>query len=284
MSQPAVPEYRVMLTVDIEDYSSRTDTEQQVLQASLRNALDNAADAADLNRRGWLTQFSGDGLFAILPARTDVTRLMDHFMRELDAELGGYNRRRSEQAWARMRLRLAVHAGPVYLDGSTGWPGQHAVVPARLRDSEPVRAALAAFPGADLAVIVSSEIYRDYVSQGPGNPRPTEFRAVLAQVKKQSYVGHLLVPGHDVHVVAALARFDAPDKPAGGHMLPDTEGNSTAPGRKDSPPRSGGPPGWAGRDVIFGDSIKANGDGIVYKAGRDIVPPTDGSAGRRDER
>jgi hypothetical protein len=286
MSEPAVPEYRVMLTIDIEDYSIRTDAEQRVLQAAFRSALEDAAHAAGLNRRGWLTQFSGDGVFAVLPHGTDVTRLMDDFLRDLDAELGRYNRRRHEQAWTRMRLRLAVHAGPVYLDGPTGWPGHHAVEPGRLRDSQPVRAALAACPGADLAVIVSSEIYRDYVSQGPGNPRPTEFRAVLAQAKKQSYVAHLLVPGFDVHAVAALARFDTSGTPPGGHASPDAQLDVMPPEKPRSSPHSWGTPGgvWAGRDVVSGDSINVSGDGSVYKAGRDMLLPPDRPAGGHDER
>jgi hypothetical protein len=276
MSDHTVPEYSVMLTTDIEDYSTRTDAEQRVLQAAFREVLNRAADAAELNRDGWMTQFSGDGVFAILPAGSDVTRLMDRFLRELDAGLGGYNRRRRDQAWTRMRLRLAVHAGPVYLDGSTGWPGQHAVQPGRLRDSQPVRAALDACSGADLAVIISSEIYRDYVSQGPGNPRPTEFRTVLAQTKKQSYVAHLFVPGFDVHAIAALAKFDTSGIPPGEFPLPDAEGNLTAPGESDASPPSGRAPGWvtAGRDVVYGDSNQVSGGGSIYRVGRDITLPT----------
>lgn len=285
MSEHPVPEYRVMLTTDIEDYSIRTDVEQQVLQGALIRALDEAADVAELNPDGWLRQFSGDGIFAILPHGTNVTRLMDRFVRELDAALGGYNRRRNEQAWTRMRLRLAVHAGPVYLEGPTGWPGHHAVVPGRLRDSDPVRAALAACPGADLALIVSSEIYRDYVTQGPGNPRPAEFRTVLARVKKQTYIAHLLVPGSDVHDIAALARFDTSGTPPAGPS-PDGDGHVAAPARPDPSPQSGEVPDAvrARRDVVLGDVNKVRGGGSVYRAGRDIHLPTDYSGGRGNER
>lgn len=34
-----VPEYRVLFTVDVEDYSSRTDAEQRTLQAALGRIL-----------------------------------------------------------------------------------------------------------------------------------------------------------------------------------------------------------------------------------------------------
>jgi hypothetical protein len=271
MSEQAVPEYRVVLTTDIEDYSSRTDAEQWVMQAAFRRALDDAAEAAGLKPQEWHSQLSGDGLFAILPSGTDVTQLLDRFLRELDAELGGYNRRRREQAWTRMRLRLAVHAGPVYLNGPTGFPGHHAVEPARLCDSQPVRAVLAALPGADLAVIVSSDIYRDYVTQGPGNPRPTEFRTVLAQVKKESYTAHLLVPGFDVHAVAALAMFDASDMSQLARRSDPREGTSVAPGQ-DSPSSDRDAPRVlrAGGNMVASNRNRASGGGSVYTAGGDI--------------
>ncbi len=260
-----------MLSADIEDYSGRTDAGQRQLQTALAGVLKAASDAAGLKRQDWWVQVGGDSVFAILPPGTDVARLMDRFVREINAELGGYNRRRSGEAWTRMRLRLAVHAGPVFLDGRTGWPGQHAVLPARLRDCEPVRAALAALREADLAVIVSGDVYRDYITQGPGNPRPTEFREVLAQPKKAAYVGHLIVPGFDVHAISTLAAYDLPDvspsqaeerSPAGG------ERPAARPPAAASWPTS---PATPGRDVVNGDKNRVSGGGSIYHAGRDIT-------------
>jgi hypothetical protein len=234
-----------------------------------------------LNWPGWQTQFSGDGIFAILPSGTSVTCLLDRFLRELDAELGGYNRRRREAAWTRMRLRLAVHAGLVYLDGPTGSPGQHAVEPARLCDSGPVRAALGACPGADLAVIVSSAIYRDYVTQGLGNPRPTEFRTVLARVKKQSYVAHLLIPGFDVHAIAALAKFDTSEaRPERAARHADATPDSAAPAQSGAAQHQSSEPGetLAGRDFIARDSNRISGGGSVFNIGGSLARPADSPA------
>jgi class 3 adenylate cyclase len=286
MNEATIPEYRAILTADIEDYSSRTDAQQWVLQAAFKSALEKAADAAMLNWPGWQTQFSGDGIFAILPSGTNMTCLLDRFLRELDAELGGYNRRRREAAWTRMRLRLAVHAGLVYLDGPTGSPGQHAVEPARLCDSGPVRAALGACPGADLAVIVSSAIYRDYVTQGLGNPRPTEFRTVLARVKKQSYVAHVLIPGFDVHAIAALAKFDTSEAPPEGVASNvDAHRDLRAPAQPGTVRRPGNVADGAraGRDIIGRDSNRISGGGGVFNIGGDLVRPTDSPAAS-DER
>jgi hypothetical protein len=282
MNEATIPEYRAILTADIEDYSSRIDAQQWVLQAAFRSALDKAADAAMLNWLGWRTQFTGDGIFAILPSGTNMTCLLDRFLRELDAELGGYNRRRHEAAWTRMRLRLAVHTGLVYPDGPTGSPGHHSVEPARLCDSEPVRAALAACPGADLAVIVSSDVYRDYVTQGLGNPRPTEFRTVLAQVKKQSYVAHLLVPGFDVHAIAALARFDTSEAPPRNVDATREPAARPQPGAAASRPAGGSGGTLAGRDFIARDSNRVSGGGSVYNISG-VAQPADRPESR-DER
>jgi hypothetical protein len=215
-----IPEYRVLLAVDIEDYSSRTDPEQRTLQTALDRMLNQAADAAELDRQTWERQNSGDGDYAMLPRSTDVASLMDAFLRELDGALGAFNRRRAEETWSRLRLRAAVHIGPIHLDGAMGWPGRHAVQPARLRDSEPLRTAMAAFPDADLGVIVSREIYNDYVSQGPGRPRPNEFRPVLVTVKRQEYLAYLYMPRFDLEPVTALDQYTPALGTEGGHPRP----------------------------------------------------------------
>jgi hypothetical protein len=287
MSEHPVPEYRVMLATDIEDYSSRNDAEQRALQKALAEALNGAADAAELKREEWLVQAGGDSVFAILPNGTDLGRLMDRFIRELDAGLGSYNRRRAGESWTRMRLRLAVHAGPVHTDGQTGWPGQHAVLPVRLRDSAPVRAALGALRGADLAVIISADVYRDYITQGPGNPRPSEFRTLLAQGQDRVRTGHLLVPGFDVHAIRTLDKYDVPDAaPAETPLSRADRGSGPAPvspadGRRPAPWRSS--PVKAGGDVVFGDMNTVSGGGSIYRAGHDITLSQDHQPGTGDE-
>jgi class 3 adenylate cyclase len=255
-----IPEYRALLTVDIEDYSSRTDAEQRVLQSALMTALDRAADAAELNREQWVRQLGGDGLMALLPPGSDICRLLDVLIRRLDAELGSYNRLREQPAWSRIRMRLAVHAGPIHVDGEAGWPGRHVVVPARLRDSDPVRAVLAARPEADLAVIVSSEVYRDYVTQGPGHPRPSEFRAVRIHKKRQSYVAYLHLPRFEIHEIAELAPYDVTDQD------PPDGGAPTATDPEPQPSVSVGRVN-AGRDVIHTVTNSTQGGNVTIGGG-----------------
>ncbi|MFD0684727.1 hypothetical protein ACFQZM_09485 [Actinomadura fibrosa] len=281
MNDRPVAEYRVLLTVDIEDYSSRSDAEQRALQSVLSESVDRAADAARLRRQEWLRQMGGDGFYAVLPPNTDVTRLMDTFVRELDAELGMHNRRRAGDHWSRLRLRLAVHAGPIHIDGATGWPGHHVVQPARLRDSDPVRAAMHAVPAADIAVIVSSEVYRDYIVQGPGEPRPSDFRQVHVAVKKQAYEAYLYLPGHDIHEVASLAGHQAgAQAPPADPGAQDTSGGTdlrvapeTEAGHRPSPS--------AGRDFIGHQTTKVTDSGTMNIAHGDMSFGSERPSGRQ---
>ncbi|MGW0801556.1 hypothetical protein [Nonomuraea sp. NPDC002799] len=213
-------DYRVLLTADIENYGGRTDAQQRTLQSGLICAIETAADRVRLDRESWSCQVGGDSLTAVLPAEpgplVTIPLLLDPFLTELDAAIAAHNSRRADPTWARMRIRLAVHVGPLQLDGAAGWPGQHAVQPARLRDSAPIRTALDTFRDADLALIVSREVFRDYVSQGPGRPRPSEFLEVAVAEKKQEYPAYLYVPHFDVHdmeIPESPPFRDAPSSP-----------------------------------------------------------------------
>jgi class 3 adenylate cyclase len=288
MGEHPVPEYRVMLTADIEGYSIRSDAEQRSLQEAFAEAVNTASDTAELRRDAWRVQVGGDSIFAMLPAGTSLSRLMDQFVRELDAWLGGYNRRRADESWTRMRLRLAVHAGPVFTDGATGWPGQHPVLPVRLRDCEPVRAALKALPSADLAVVVSGDVYRDYITQGPGNPRPSEFRAFVTRVKDKHWTGHLIVPGYNVHDIAALAGYEPDTAPteatarhAGDEGDEGCEGARTPRDQASADPAISG--NRAGRDFVNGDMYKAKDGGSIYQARGDLTLNADHQRRPRDE-
>ncbi|MEW1836417.1 hypothetical protein AB0392_00475 [Nonomuraea angiospora] len=217
-------DYRVLLTADIENYGGRTDAQQRTLQSGLISAIETAADRVQLDHESWSRQVGGDSLTAVLPAEpgplVTIPLLLDQFLTELDVAIAAHNSRRADSTWARMRIRLAVHVGPLQLDGAAGWPGQHAVQPARLRDSAPIRAALDTFRDADLALIISREVFRDYVSQGPGRPRPSEFLEVAVAEKKQKYPAYLYVPHFDVHDMeppeSPLPSDDAPSTPPSG--------------------------------------------------------------------
>jgi hypothetical protein len=189
-------EHRIMLVADVEDYSSRNGHDQAKLQATLVDALDYAGRSANLEILDWDRQKQGDGQFVILPPKTDPVAVLRPFVKALSKYL-----RHKQTATFRIRVRLAIHEGPIQLDGANGYPGDHAVQPNRLVGAQPLRAALAACPQAYLGVIVSERVFMDYIGQRPGSPRRDRFRRVDVEEKKNRYVGYIHVPGHNVHAV-----------------------------------------------------------------------------------
>ncbi|MEH1100757.1 hypothetical protein [Micromonospora sp. CPCC 205561] len=170
------PERRLLVSVDMERYSRRTNLQQYEAQKDFRDLLHQAAGDVGLDRVAWTTQQAGDGELAILPRDVAESRVIGRFVPELNRRLRGYNSSRVQDA--RIRLRVAVHQGLVHLDGANGFPGNAVVFVCRLCEAEPVKRALAAFPDAGVALIVSGEIFRDVVTEYPEEMRPERFRRV----------------------------------------------------------------------------------------------------------
>jgi hypothetical protein len=167
------PERRLLISVDMERYSRRSNVQQYEAQRHFRELLHEAADAVGLDRVAWMTQQAGDGELAIVPRDVSESRVIGRFVPELNRRLRHHNSSRLPAA--RIRLRVAVHQGLVHLDGANGFPGNAVVFVCRLCDAEPVKKALAAFPDAGVALVVSTEIFRDVVTEYPEEMRPERF-------------------------------------------------------------------------------------------------------------
>lgn len=167
------PERRLLISVDMERYSRRSNLQQYEAQRHFRELLHEAAGAVGLDRVAWTTQQAGDGELAIVPREVSESRVIGRFVPELNRRLRNHNS--SRLPVARIRLRVAVHQGLVHLDGANGFPGNAVVFVCRLCEADPVKKALAAFPEAGVALVVSTEIFRDVVSEYPEEMRPERF-------------------------------------------------------------------------------------------------------------
>ncbi|MGC4773091.1 hypothetical protein ACLQ25_29485 [Micromonospora sp. DT44] len=167
------PERRLLISVDMERYSRRSNLQQYEAQRHFRELLHEAANAVGLDRVAWMTQQAGDGELAIVPREVSESRVIGKFIPELNRRLRSHNG--SLLPAARIRLRVAVHQGLVHLDGANGFPGNAVVYVCRLCDADPVKKALAAFPDAGVALVVSTEIFRDVVTEYPEEMRPERF-------------------------------------------------------------------------------------------------------------
>ncbi|OUC99788.1 hypothetical protein [Streptosporangium minutum] len=256
-------EYRLMVTSDIENYGDRCDSDQVELQRTLMQLLGMAAGAAGLVLLDWKRQPQGDGEFAVLPPDTDATAVLGSFVTALAQGIGAVNQQDVRQ---RMRMRLAVHGGPIHVDGAAGSPGHHAVQSGRLVGADSLRAAMGACKDADLGVIVSDRIFDDFVGQGYGGPSPEDFRHVYAKSKSDEYRAHIYLPGHNVHRLSELDEYDVE---AGNRERNEDQDGST---------RHGGV--TVGRDYYGGNTNTASGNGVVFSTGRDAFFGDDPRRGR----
>ncbi|MFI6825150.1 hypothetical protein ACIBJE_30010 [Micromonospora sp. NPDC050187] len=170
------PERRLLIAVDMERYSRRGNRRQYEAQQAFQQVLHDAARTVGLDRVRWKTQQAGDGELAILPPDVREPLLIGRFVPELNRLLRDYNGSRVPEA--RIRLRVSIHQGLVHLDGANGFPGTAVIEVCRLCEAPALKQALAGFPDAGVGLIVSSDIYRDVVTEYPEELRPDRFRRI----------------------------------------------------------------------------------------------------------
>ncbi|GAA2383276.1 hypothetical protein Cme02nite_70740 [Catellatospora methionotrophica] len=194
------PDRRLLIAVDMENYSGRDNVLQYRAQQGFQQVLQAATAQLDIDRVKWMTQQGGDGELAILPADVDELKVVTRLTPIIDRLLRDHNRGLDPEA--RVRLRIAVHEGLVHLDGANGYPGEAVVTVCRLVDAAPLKAALRAFPKAHVALIVSDRIYQDVIRHYH-DIRPDRFLQVTAEVpgKRFSADAWVFVPDEDVRTL-----------------------------------------------------------------------------------
>ncbi|MFF8599412.1 hypothetical protein ACF065_26610 [Streptomyces sp. NPDC015232] len=266
---------RLVLAVDARGYGRAGAPLQRQFQAAIPLVLGRAAEASGLDRDQWLRQVAGDSEFAVLPRNASEPALVDRFMRALEAELREFNSTRLREAW--LELRAAVHFGPVSR-GDNGFVGDAPVEVGRILDSAPLRAALAAVPGACLAVGVSPTVFNDVVRQAYTTLRVSEFREVRVRAKEHDGPAWVWLPGHDLSDVPLDSGPDAgprpadttPEAPGTGPCRPGAETSGPAGGREEEArpgPGRGTGPGRASEPPAAGDRVEQHFYGTVNAAG-----------------
>lgn len=261
------PERRLLISVDMERYSRRSNLQQYEAQQNFHTLLHAAAVDVGLDRVTWTTQQAGDGELAILPRDVPEARVIGRFVPELNRRLRAFNSSRT--AAGQVRLRVAVHQGLVHLDGANGFPGHAVVHVCRLCDAAPVRQALAAFPEAGVALVVSTEMYRDVVREYPEELRPERFRRIEVEHPEKEFrePAWLCVIDEDT---SSWSPPDQPPAPTGG----------PPPVR----PATGGGAGTAGTGIRTGDIWVQGQNAIgphstaIGSVGRDAVFGGEGSS------
>lgn len=182
---PSPPNRRMVVSVDMQSYSHRDNIAQYQAQQIFHDVIAAAVCEVGLDRSAWTTQQGGDSELAILPSDISEPAVLGRLAPRLDRMLRDVNRNLLPAA--KVRLRMAVHEGLVHLDGANGYPGDAVNVVSRLRDARCLKRALAAFPNAGLALIVSGPIYRDVVAQRYEGINSDRFRKVLVDEPEKKF-------------------------------------------------------------------------------------------------
>lgn len=226
------PEYRALLAVDIERSAGRGNTALHLIRDALGRALRQACARSGIEWRDALRDDLGDGFRLTAPAGTEKARLVHPLVPELAAGLREHNRTAAPKA--RVRVRVALHAGDVFVDPAGPVTGQPLEVLARLLDAAPARAALRRAPAfVTASLLLSSHFHEETVRHGyPGIDPETFHRVPLAE---KEYTAHawLHLPGY-----------------AGPAPVPEDDGGV----EREMPPARGG-----ARMVN-----RASGHGVVY--------------------
>jgi hypothetical protein len=215
----------VLLSVDVENYSARTDVDQYAVQCALVAVLEDAAARAGFDRTRWQVQGSGDGELAVLPADTAEKRVVDDIPQALADALVAHNNTAPRKL--KLRLRVAVHQGLVRPTPG-GYAGAGVVAVSRMVDCAPGRIALKACPDADLVILLSPLLYSDLVVQGHTRLSAEDFREVPVNAKTFRGTAWLHLPGQDVHGIPLGPALPAPTPAPGAAVaVPAPGGHST---------------------------------------------------------
>ncbi|GAB3160700.1 hypothetical protein [Amycolatopsis sp. NPDC004378] len=187
--RPAV--HRTIFAVDVEEYGDRrrTTPHRLELREGLYGALVRAFDDAGVPWTDCRREDCGDGVFVLAPAEVPKGLFVEFLPTALAVALHRHNR--THEAGARIRLRMALHAGEIaYDDHGVTAPAINQAF--RLLDAPPLKEALKSSRGI-LALITSAWFYEEVVRHSDGLD-PATFRPVPVAVKETRTIGWISLP------------------------------------------------------------------------------------------
>ena len=169
----------------------RTDDDRRIMREMLYRILRDAFGRSHLAWSQCHQEDRGDGTLTVVPSAVPTEALVDPLVAVLAAALRHHNRQSAE--CVRLRLRLAIHTGPVAADAD-GVHGQALIDTARLLEAPALKTAMSE-QGADLGVITSSHVYHTVVAHTVGLTDPAEYRPVRVRVKEVDTTGWMFLAG-----------------------------------------------------------------------------------------
>ncbi|MEU8802102.1 cyclic nucleotide-binding domain-containing protein [Spirillospora sp. NPDC048819] len=182
-----------VLITDITGFSSpsRTDADRRYVLEAMYRLLDEAFAASGLALSDFYQEDRGDGALIVVPPTTPTEAVVDPMLAHLAASLRRHNRRAGEAT--RMRLRAALHVGPVQR-GPKGVSGISIITARRMVDAPAVKKRVAE-TGADLAFVASDFVFDTVITTAPGFVDPGRYARVRVRVKETSLSAWLTLEG-----------------------------------------------------------------------------------------
>jgi hypothetical protein len=185
------PVPRLILAVDVEGSTLRTNLIKAELRQTTYALLDQALRATGIDRIHMEQPIDrGDGVLLLFRPHDAVPRtlLLGQLIPRLAALLVEHNAAVAEPA-LRLRLRAVLHAGDTHDDG-WGFYGEDLDVAFRLLDSPSVRKALKNEQTFPLVLVISDEIHSGIVRHGYGGLGPCagSIRVALAKRRRIGWV------------------------------------------------------------------------------------------------
>ena len=192
MSTLPPPLHRAIICVDVEGFGDprRTGPDQLAVRAGLYRALRAAFARSGASWQDCYHEDRGDGVLILVPPEVPKYLLAASVLGELAEALGEHNQAHRPQA--RIRLRLAMHAGEVCRD-EHGVAGAAINTAFRLLAAEPLKQALAGSSGV-LAVVASQWFFEEVIRHTPASG-PAAYRRVQVSVKETETTAWICMPG-----------------------------------------------------------------------------------------
>jgi class 3 adenylate cyclase len=193
--------HRTIFAVDVEGYGDqrRTTPHRLALRRGLYRALCRAFDDAGVPWADCRREDCGDGVFVLAPPEVPKGLFVEFLPAALAVALHRHNR--THDPGARIRLRMALHAGEIaYDDHGVTAPAINQTF--RLLEAAPLKEALKTSRGV-LALITSAWFFDEVVRHSDGLD-PTTFRPVPVAVKETRTTGWISLPDRPYPANASL--------------------------------------------------------------------------------
>ncbi|MFJ7266716.1 hypothetical protein ACIQV3_08615 [Streptomyces sp. NPDC099050] len=209
--------HRLVVSADIRG-SGRLDQHAKLLsRRAMYEVFEAAFDAIGVPIGQVHVEDRGDGVLAALGPAVPPAALVGVWLEEVHQGLREHNRGRLEP----LRLRIAMHSGPVSDDGR-GLVGRTVDLTCRLCDSEPAREVLAADETIGLVFVVSDVLYRTVVAEGGRFVEPECYAPYPVHFKETDETAWFHVP-----------RRTRPPLPERGRSRQDGDGDADGDGDGD---------------------------------------------------